>query len=170
MGFLRRLLRLCGNWLLKPAHEAEQCSPALPVVLGPGELLARFLHHKRHFSIQKMLPKPGAFDPSPYSELSTAHITGLLDASVWSVAREALGDDPDRGEICARVDFPVSELIENRLRAERDDEPFVRHTLVLGWPAMDDPDQKKKAWKEICLKLSQSPRVKLVIATHPVRR
>lgn len=89
---------------------------------------------------------------------------------IWTVASNALGDQPPLDEINARVDIPVSDLIDNLLNALRDDDPFVRHTLVLGWPTLDDPDREKKAWKEICLKLSQCPTVQLAIATPPIRR
>jgi hypothetical protein len=138
--------------------------------LGGEEVVSRFLYGDRHYSIQKRRPKPGAFDPSPYYELSTAHTTGLLDKEIWKIAIEALGDLPPRDEINARVDIPVTELTDNGLRAVRDDDPFIRHALVLGWPRHDDPDQQKKAWKEICLKLSQCPQIQLAVATPAIRR
>jgi hypothetical protein len=61
-------------------------------------------------------------------------------------------------------------LIALKLRAVRDDDPFARHTLVLGWPDVDDPNQRKEQWKEICLALSQSLHVALVIPPAPIVR
>jgi hypothetical protein len=80
------------------------------------------------------------------------------------------GEQPGRDRVYARADVPVSVLIEQKLRAVRDDDPFVCDTLVLGWPNAEDPNQRKERWKEICLALSQSPRVQLVVPPSPVVR
>jgi hypothetical protein len=94
----------------------------------------------------------------------------LSHAAVWTVAISALRDQPGRDQIQARADIPVDELLGRKLRAVRDDDPFTRHTLVLGWPEAADSNQRKEQWKEICLALSQCPRVELVIPPAPIVR
>lgn len=89
---------------------------------------------------------------------------------MWEIAVRALRDQPGRDQIHARADIQVDELLERKLRAVRDDDPFTRHTLVLGWPDVADPDQRKEQWKEICLALSQCPGVHLVIPPSPIVR
>jgi hypothetical protein len=143
---------------------------SIPHELSASEVVSRLLYTTNHFSRPRNRPKPAAFDPSPYKELSTIHTTGLSHAAVWEVAVGALGDRPGRDQIHARADVPVDELLERKLRAVRDDDPFTRHTLVLGWPEVADPNQRKEQWKEICLSLSQCPRVHLVIPPSPITR
>jgi len=77
--------------------------------------------------------------------------------------------EPGRDTIYARADVPVEQFLQQRLRAIRDDKPFIRHTSVLGWPTIADPNERKERWKEICLGLSESPDVKLVIPPAPIR-
>jgi hypothetical protein len=108
-------------------------------------------------------PKPTAFDPSPHNELSVAHSTGLTDDQIWEIGSHTRGTEPGRGTIYGRADVPVQVLIEQLLRAVRDDNPFERHTSVLGWPSSDDPNQTKQLRLAICLQLSQHPDVTLAL-------
>ena len=128
------------------------------------------LYSKNQFSRQKNRPKPAAFDPSPNTSLSVVHITRLSDGGTWELARNTLGSQPGRDKIYARVDIPVAQLIKQNLRAIRDDMPFVRHTSVLGWPSIADPNERKERWKEICLALSEGPELLLVIPATPIVR
>jgi hypothetical protein len=180
MAFLHRLLTRSGDWFARQfkrirasksraATSSGSGAPA-PQELSPGEVVTRLLYTKRHFSRVTKRPHPAAFDPSPYKELSAIHITGLSHAVVWEVAALALGDKPGRDRIYARADVPVDELVDQGLRAVRDDDPFARHTSVLGWPDLADLDQRKEQWKEICLALSQCRRVELVIPQSPIVR
>ena len=116
-----------------------------------------------------MRPKPGAFSPSPHTELSGIHVTSLPEEDIWEIARSTLGTEAGRTTIYARADVLVDAFIAQKLQAIRDDYPFVRHTSVKGWPKMTDPDQQKERWKEICLALSESPGVSLVVAAAPIR-
>lgn len=166
------MLLLCRNWLatlLKFAPTDKEAA-TIPFALQNDDLVARLLYTKNHFSRQRNRPKPAAFDPSPYNELSTIHVTGLDHAAVWEIGVNTLTDQPGRDRIYARADVPVSELTELKLRAVRDDDPFMRHTLVLGWPDVEDPNERKEQWKEICLALSQSLQVALVIPSAPIVR
>jgi hypothetical protein len=139
-------------------------------VLVATDVVARLLYSRNHYSSQRNKLKPAAFDPSPYNELSTVHVTGLSDVEIWDVAVNALGDQRGRNTIYARADVPVEQLHAQDLRAVRDDDPFIRHTLVLGWPELEDPAQRKERWVEICLALSQGEGVTLVIPPEPVIR
>jgi hypothetical protein len=138
--------------------------------LGRQEIVARVLHSKNQFSSQRQRPKPNAFDPSPYSELSGIHVTGLSDYAIWTIAVNTLGGVPGRRTVYARADVLVGELLEQRLKAIRDDDPFERHTSITGWPTSDDANKQKEDWKAICLELSESPQVSLVIPPSPITR
>jgi hypothetical protein len=138
--------------------------------LGAGELVTRVLYAKSQFNRARMRPKPSAFDPTPYTELSVVHITGLANVTVWGLAKKTLGNQPGRDKIHARADLPVKELLEQNLRAILDDNPFKRHTSVVGWPDIAEANERKARWKEICLALSESPDVTLVIPSTPIPR
>jgi len=61
-------------------------------------------------------------------------------------------------------------LVEQKLHAVRDDDPFERHTSVLGWPALADPNEMKQIRKAICLELSQNPDIEVDIPPSPLSR
>lgn len=138
--------------------------------LAASELVARFIYSRSKMSKQQGRPKPGAFDPSPYNKLSVAHSTGLQDLDVWEIGRLTLGTQPGREKIHGRADIPVKSLVDSKLSAMRDDNPFKRHTSVIGWPESADSDERKQLWLDICLALSQDPDVKLVIPETPIIR
>jgi len=138
--------------------------------LDVGERVSRFIYSKRHMKSAIVRPLPGAFDPSPYTELSVAHSTDLSDEEIWNIAVSALGSQAGRDTIYSRADVPVRELIQKKLRAVRDDDPFERHTCVVGWPEVPGKDERKQLWKQICLELSQHPDVKLVLPATPISK
>jgi hypothetical protein len=114
---------------------------------------------------------PDAFYPPPDDELSVVHSTGLPDQNVWEIGKlHALGNQAGRDKIHGRADVPVKAFIDRKLRAMRDDNPFERHTSVIGWPNSEDPDQRKQQRKLICLELSQDPTIKLVLPESPIIR
>lgn len=162
---------LCGNWLLslfaRPNDKDDRSG--VPYELAASEMVSRVLYSTRQFSRSRMRPQPGAFDPSPHMELSGIHITGLQEPAIWEVARNTLGTRPGRTTIYARADVLVDALIAQKLQSIRDDCPFVRHTSVKGWPRLADPDQQKERWKAICLALSESRDISLVVPTDPIR-
>jgi hypothetical protein len=166
MEFLLRLFSRLLNWLGKRASASsdspEQRTPTA-YELGGSEVVARFICSRSHIRKSAARPKPAAFDPSPYNELSVAHITRLIDDEIWKIGSNALGTAPGRTTIHARTDIPVHVLIEQKLRAVRDDNPFERHTSVLGWPSAADPNETKQQRLEICFQLSQHPEVTLAI-------
>lgn len=115
-----------------------------------------------------MRPKPGAFNPSPYMELSVVHTSGMSDSEIWGVGKQTLGIEPGRDKIYGRADVPVQSLADVNLRALRDDKPFNRHTSVIDWPIESDANETKERWKQITLELSEDPRIHLVRPTTPV--
>src|SRR4051812_2079166 len=90
----------------------------------------RYIYATRHFTRSINRPKPGAFNPSPYTELSVAHTTGLDDQTIWAIAALTVTDQNGRDKVYARAEVPVAELLRHKLRAIRDDDPFERHTCV----------------------------------------
>jgi hypothetical protein len=174
MRFLKRFCLHWANWLKtrQRKRSAEQADETAFVAreLAASELVARFICSQSHISKLHARPKRAAFDPSPYDELSVVHSTGLADREVWEIGKLMLGTERGRDKIRARADVPVNALIRNRLRAILDDNPFKRHTSVVGWPNSDDPDQQKQERIEVCLQLSQDPEVKLVVPESPIIR
>lgn len=137
--------------------------------LATDETVARFIYSEKRMSKQHARPMPDAFYPPPDDELSVVHTTGLPDRDVWEIGRlYALGNQPGRDKIRGRADVPVKALAERKLRAFRDDNPFKRHTSVVGWPKSDDPHERKRQRMAICLELSQDPDIKLVIPESPI--
>jgi hypothetical protein len=149
--------------------ESCETHPEAILELENGELVSRFIYSKSHMSTEHHRPKPDAFNPLPDKPLSVVHTTGLPDRDVWEIGRlHALVDKPGRDKIRGRADMPVKALIKRNLRAIRDDNPFARHTSVIGWPRSSDPDQRKQQLKDLCLALSQDPEIKLIIPENPV--
>jgi hypothetical protein len=97
-------------------------------------------------------------------ELSTVHVSGLSSGEIWEIGKQTLGKEPGRRTIYCRADVPVLSLFDVKLRALRDDQPFPRHTAVIDWPLGSDPSETKAMWKQICLELSEDPRVALLTA------
>jgi hypothetical protein len=130
---------------------------AAPVAteLAAGERLSRFLFGDRHYSSTKRLVKPGAFDPSPYRELSVGHTTGLTTAEVWSLG-EVVRIHTRLPKLYARADIDAAHVVERKLKAIRDDEGYERHTNILGWPDIEDPDTRKRVWKNLATGLADS--------------
>lgn len=146
----------------------EKKSASISGELAATELLSRFIYSKSLYRKNPFKAKPSAFDPSPDNELSMAHVTGLTVASIWELAKSALGDQPGRDKIRAYASLAVGTAIEQELRAVRDNDPFERHTLLVGWPVFSDDEKRRKRWAEITLKLSQASELQL--ATPPLTK
>jgi hypothetical protein len=118
--------------------------------------VARFLYSRSQYSPTARKPKPSAFNPEPYDELSTAHITGVPEDAIWQISRATLGVQPGRSQVYGRGDLQVADVIAQQLRAIRNDDPFERHTVIVDWPVLSDVAERKARWKEIALQLSQA--------------
>jgi len=174
MRFLLQLFLRWVNWfgtlLQGGAASANSVAPLASMELAAGELVARFIYSRSQMSPLNSRPKPGAFDPSPHNELSVVHSSALQDREVWEIGIHTLGTQPGRDKIHGRADVPVRALTERKLRAILDDNPFKRHTSVIGWPAPADPDERKQQRKQLCLELSQDPDIRLIIPESPIIR
>jgi len=156
MKFLRTLSVRLRSWFatLKPANAARLGD------LAPQEMVSRFIYTEKNIKKSEKRPRPNAFEPPPEDrQLSTAHSTDLSNESIWLLARKTLG--PNRRKVFARADLLVRDLIEHKLRSIRDDDPFERHTIVIGWPDSPDEDERKAKTKEICLALCHAPSTNL---------
>jgi hypothetical protein len=169
------LLRLClrlRNWLVPRnlGNSGLQQDRQVPYELGVKDCVARYIYSRSQIRTSTARPKPAAFDPSPHNELSVVHTTGLSSSEIWRIGCLTLGTQPGRTTIYGKVDIPVMALVEQKLHAVRDDDPFERHTSVLGWPALADPNEMKQIRKAICLELSQNPDIEVDIPPSPLSR
>jgi hypothetical protein len=103
-------------------------------------------------------------------ELSVVHSSGLADSELWQIGEQTKGSAQGRRNIYARADIPVTSLTDVKLRALRDDKPFVRHTSVIDWPLGSDGNETKALWLQICLELSEDHRIKLELPAIPAAR
>lgn len=174
MRFLLQLLLRYFSWVRRerqePLRSANPEQIAVPYVLEPDELVTRYICSERHIRKSLARPKPGAFNPSPYMELSVVHTSGLSDLDIWEIGRQTLGSEPGREKIYGRADIRVQSLVDVKLRALRDDKPFKRHTSVVDWPIGSDANETKERWKQITLELSEDLRISLMLPTTPVVR
>jgi hypothetical protein len=172
MEFLRRSLARFRLWRnsrrASPTAEANVQPVVVSGRLDIAEIVSRFIYSKSQYLKNPAKAKPTAFDPSPWNELSTAHVTGLSSVAIWELSKSALGDKPGHNKIYAHACVAVSVVTENELEAVRDNDPFERHTVVIGWPEIPDEVKRKERWLQIALKLSQSSN--LEVATVPITR
>lgn len=161
LNSLRNFLRI--NWGMKEAHTSEGYE------LKPHDLVSRFIYSSGAIRKQHSTAKPSAFNPEPHPKLSVLHSTALSDEEIWKFARQTLGTQRGRDKIYGRADLFVASLIANRLKAIRDEDPFERHTSVVGWPQNNDPNQRKADIKAICLELSQDPNTRVFIHEPPIQ-
>jgi hypothetical protein len=146
--------------------------PPVARILAADEHVARFIYSTSNIRKSQARPKPGVFSPSLHApfELSVVHSSGLADSEIWDLGRQTLGNQPGRERIQGRADIPVQSLLDVRLRALRDDNPFKRHTSVIDWPQGSDDDNRKQLWKMITLELSEDVRICLALPVEPVIR
>src|ERR1035438_10509505 len=153
MRFLKLLFSHWISWLGKLAQYGSakkdgEGTFTAPCELPVSELVARFIYSERRMNKLHARPTPDAFYPPPDDELSVVHSTGLADCDVWEIGRRhTLGTQSVRDKICGRADVPVKAVVDRKLRARLDDNPFKRHTSVIGWPKSSDPDERKQQRK-----------------------
>jgi len=150
--------------------ESRAVPTFVPYELGTSEVVARFIYSSDRISVTKGRIKPAAFNPLPHSALSVVHSTGLLDSEIWDVGRLTLGTEAGRSTIHGRADIPVKALVAQELKAILDNNPFHRHTSVVGWPNSSDSNERKSLTKLICLQLSEDATIKLVVPESPITR
>jgi hypothetical protein len=171
MRFLLQLFSRCVSWLQRKGPRSPSKSNPdrmlIPRVLAPDELVTRYIYSERNIRKSEKRPKRGAFDPSPHMELSVVHSSGLTETEVWELGEQTKGSTPGRRNIYARADIPVQTLMDVKLRALRDDKPFIRHTSVIDWPLGSDGNEAKALWLQICLELSEDHRIRLEFPVAP---
>lgn len=161
MKFLRIFSARLQSWYATLKRDRKPSA----LDLGPEEIVSRFIYTKKNITSEKK-PRPNAFEPPEDRQLSTAHCTNLSNDNIWLLARKTLG--PNRRKVFARVDLSVRHLIEQELRAIRDDNPFERHTVVIGWPDSPDANERKAKTKEICLALCHAPSMNLELPPEEI--
>lgn len=151
------------NWLLRKVHRppsrVRPSGLAMPFELASDQSVSRFILTESKIRKSTRRPKPSAFDPSPYHELSVVHSSELSEPEIWQLGNHIRGAKPGRTSIFCRVDAPVEAFNDVKLRALRDDNPFERHTSVVDWPLGSDGNDTKALWKAICLDLSEDSRI-----------
>jgi len=115
--------------------------------VGQNPTLARFID-KRHFSIQKLVVKPGSFLPPLDLKTSAFAIDGLAEDQVWWIADNIVAKESQKGTIPARGDILTIAILEARLNIEPDTEIHPRHVNICGWP--EEKEQRKAIDLELC--------------------
>ncbi|HWG37712.1 MAG TPA: hypothetical protein VN690_08355 [Terriglobales bacterium] len=125
-----------------------------------GAQFARFLHHRRQYSIPSGMARPDAFlPPKSKDETSVVEITRLPDESVWDMARYTLNAASGRACVLGRADFAAAASTSLGLVCARDDDGFCGHGTLSHWPT--EPERRRQVALELCrlakLKLAESP-------------
>jgi hypothetical protein len=131
MSFLSRL------WTTLAAYFRAATSPK-PYW---GDLLNRFLTHKKQFSATRV--KQGAFLPPQNLKLSVFFTEGLSGEQIW-----ALGERCVAAKVYGRAELAITAVSEIGLKIDLDNKPS-RHGNIIGWPA------QKSAQKLCALKLAE---------------
>lgn len=106
--------------------------------LKPNDDLSRFLFRKE-FDATGKLAKPDPFLPRK-GQTSVFHTTGLSEFLVWTLGEKHVAAVRKR-TLLARADIFVSQVIENELAIDYDNDP-LRHANIVGWPADDEYDRQ----------------------------
>ena len=126
-------------------HESSNPTPQ-PLPISAHEPLTRYVTDSDYLG--KRSPTTvhwRAFRPKPdEAELSIARITELTSEQVWHLG-DAMAAGPSGRTVVGRADFGPTDVRSARVNSYRLDavqnEPPVRHALIVGWPA--DGDARK---------------------------
>jgi hypothetical protein len=99
--------------------------------IHPSDWVARYLLEGEIRNSDRTI-RHQAFMPPLSLKHSVFKIYNLSDEDIWSLAVEKV--EPARGKVIGRGDLRVSEIIENSLRVEPDEDPGSRHADMVGWP------------------------------------
>jgi len=156
-------MRFLNRWFSRfRSSPPADPSPPPERILGPEERIARFLHHRSHFSRPTGVVKHTAFQPpSTETGISVAHVTALADPQIWEIARATLNEASGRGQVVGRADLAVATVQQQGLAAVRDDLGFPRHTTLGGWPVRADRNEQREIRKQIALRLGDAAELRL---------
>lgn len=118
-----------------------------PIAGKKPATLSRFID-KRHFSIQKFRPKPGAFLPSSDLKTSAFKIDGLREDEIWWIADNIVARESQRAPAPARADILSTVVLDARLSIEPEPEFHPRHINICGWPR--EKEQQKAIDLDLC--------------------
>ena len=137
MRYLRRLYGILPELF----HRGSEAGISDQVDLG--ELLARYLFRKSHYSTKYDYVKSSAFIPPDDRKLSVFRISGLSEDGIWKLGQEKVAEPSER-TLRGRADLAVLAVHDAELEVEPDDDP-VRHANVVGWPEKKDRQKLKAA-------------------------
>lgn len=121
-----------------------------PTVGEQYSTLSRFIFDKRHFSSQKLRPRPGAFLPPPDLKTSTFWIDGLREDEIWWIADNVVATESARALARARADISSTVVLGAKLSLAPDPEiPHPRHVNICGWPA--EKEQQLAIAQDLCV-------------------
>jgi len=129
----------------------------MPSTVDIDEPLARFLTQSYHYSHEKGVVKPAAFEPPRDLHLSVFRIDGLVITDVWRIGKQQVTEKmKSPAKLYGFADIKASTIQDSNLRIESDNDP-PRHASVVGWP------EEKSKRKLIAIELAS--RSQLVL--HP---
>ncbi|MBI5739161.1 MAG: hypothetical protein HZA16_00440 [Nitrospirae bacterium] len=124
-----------------------------PEQVRPEEVLARFIFHKNHFSIEHKRAKYAAFLPAPNGETSVFRVSGLTDIVIWQIGDKDVAVKR-RMPILGRADILAFHVLNRSLRIKPDDTPPL-HANITGWP------KEKSEQKLIAMELARDAQLYL---------
>lgn len=98
--------------------------------LNPSDCVARYLLEGEIKNSDKTI-RHQAFMPPQSLKHSVFRTYDLSEEAIWALAVEKV--EPARGKVIGRGDLRVSQVIENTLRVDPDEDPESRHADVVGW-------------------------------------
>jgi hypothetical protein len=98
--------------------------------IHPSDWVARYLLEGEIKNSDKTI-RHQAFMPPQSLKHSVFRTYDLSEEGIWALAVEKV--EPARGKVLGRGDLRISEIIENTLRVEPDEDPESRHADIVGW-------------------------------------
>jgi len=96
-------------------------------------MLGRFLTSRTHFSNSDV--KPAAFSPPPDLKLSVVRIDSLTLREIWNIGQTQVIDKlPPGRTLYGMGKLKVSDVQSQNLTVDPDNNPFYRHSSIIGWP------------------------------------
>jgi hypothetical protein len=114
----------------------------VPETVSNNEVLARYLVYGRWIRAD-LTPKPEAFIPHPYPDLSVTRHVGLTEPAIWNIGRWIA----QRRSLLlsGRADILAGDVVAQDLLVVADPQPDNgNHANVTGWPP-EKAAQKMKA-------------------------
>jgi hypothetical protein len=115
---------------------------APPEAVSNSEMLARYVLYARWIRAD-LTPKPDAFIPHPYPDLSVTRHAGLTEPAIWDIGRWIA--QTRSLPLAGRADVLAGDVVAQDLAVVADPQPDNgNHANVTGWPP-EKAAQKMKA-------------------------